>query len=270
MPTHGRFARLRNSTNNTRKILIEHRVVKSRAYASLSSAARVVLIEMMRRDNGSNNGRIKFGAEDGVFVRLGYDVTKRAMRELHAAGFIIMTVAANKYRGIPRKWRLTMIKTNGEAATFDFLKRPPENVIPVSQTPLNPPDGLSGAPELVSDGAMDAGSNHVHEHQDGQDPQRVASDSPARGGHGDEGEVWGRQTDTYRIPGSGDPPPAAASAAGRTRHRPAHEIEKLRGGATLHRLPMRHSPDDDPPMKSRALTNDRRGSRPRMRGKADD
>ena len=62
------------------------------AYRRLSAAARAVLTELLRRENGSNNGRIRFSGADHLTVgHADRQKTDRALRELRAEGFVVET-----------------------------------------------------------------------------------------------------------------------------------------------------------------------------------
>jgi hypothetical protein len=211
LPTHGHVPTWHNPTSNTRRIMLELRILRSTAYTSMPSAAKVVLIEMMRRETGGNNGHIRFGEKDGGHINLTVDVMKRAIPQVKNHGFIVETAPANKHRGIPRKWRLTMFKADGKAATDDFLQWPSKNVIPVSLAHLNSADGLSGAPKLRSVESAAIVADAAADHQNAQDLQALVPDSTEQNRAGEQGEVWVRQTDTYRIPVAG--PSASADPA---------------------------------------------------------
>jgi hypothetical protein len=191
LPTHGHVASLRNATNNTRRVLIEHRLLKSAAYRSMPSAAKVVLLELIRRENGSNNGRIRYGADFGPHIGLSADVTKRALRQVQDRGFIVISAAANKRAGVPRKWRLTTVKADGKAATTDFLNWRPKNGIPVSLVPLKAPDGLAGAPKRAPVASLDNHAEAPDETHNRQVSQGSQGNSPARSGPSEGGAFTG-------------------------------------------------------------------------------
>src|SRR4051812_45828979 len=58
-----------------RKVKLYHWMLDSPAWLRLRPAGRKTLIEMMRRLDGGNNGRIEFGARDGRHIALGPDKT---------------------------------------------------------------------------------------------------------------------------------------------------------------------------------------------------
>jgi hypothetical protein len=62
------------------KLHIEHWLLDSAAYKGLSNQTKCILIELMRRYNGGNNGSISFGGQDGARAGFSVDVTERAPR----------------------------------------------------------------------------------------------------------------------------------------------------------------------------------------------
>lgn len=121
-PTPGQVAARRARSGQGRRVQLLHSIFMSPKYRSLSGPAKVVLVELMRRYNGSNNGRILFGLHHGVHIGLSRDVTRRAIEQLAAAKFIVEHEPAKPGRqGKPRRWRLTMYKADGQRATSDFV-----------------------------------------------------------------------------------------------------------------------------------------------------
>jgi hypothetical protein len=113
-----------------RKLHIEHWLLDSAAFKGLSSQAKCILIELMRRYDGGNNGSISFGGPQGAYAGFSDDVTGRALGELRRARFIVQTEPAVAYLCRPRKWRLTIYPADGKPATKDFMRDPkprPEN-----------------------------------------------------------------------------------------------------------------------------------------------
>jgi hypothetical protein len=107
-----------------RRLHIEHRILKCSAYKGLSNPTKCILIELMRRYDGGNNGYIAFGGPSGAHAGFSADVTERALTELQRAGFIVQTALAVPYLRRPRKWRLTMYAADGKSATKDFMRNP--------------------------------------------------------------------------------------------------------------------------------------------------
>jgi len=104
-------------------LLIPHQILKSATYRAMSNPAKVFLVEAMRRYNGSNNGDIVLGGDDGRWIGLGRNITERAITENASAGFLVETTA-KPGRGRSRTWRLTMYNVGRSKATMDFLKVP--------------------------------------------------------------------------------------------------------------------------------------------------
>lgn len=122
----------RNPT--TRFARLDHRILNSPAYRSLSLAARALLVELTMLDNGENNGSLYLGVRDAA-GRLGMaDLTsvRSAFDELQELGFIEMTEdasfhvkAAEKSRA--RCWRLTWLAGPGrKGPSMAFMERQPQ------------------------------------------------------------------------------------------------------------------------------------------------
>jgi hypothetical protein len=106
----------------SRNLRLEHWVLESAGYKGLTNQAKCILIELMRRYDGGNNGRIIFGGPNGACAGFSADVTERALTELERAGFIVQTAPAVPWLSHPRKWRLTMYSADGKQATKDFMR----------------------------------------------------------------------------------------------------------------------------------------------------
>jgi len=104
------------------RLRLDHWLLDSTAYRNLTNPTKCILLELMRRYDGGNNGRISFGGADGASAGLSTDVTERALTELVRAGFLVQTATAVPHLRHPRKWRLTMYAADGRAATKDFMR----------------------------------------------------------------------------------------------------------------------------------------------------
>jgi DNA-binding transcriptional ArsR family regulator len=104
-----------------RRLHIEHWLLDCAAYKGLSNQAKCILIELMRRHDGGNNGSISFGGADGACAGFSTDVTERALTELERAGFLVQTAPAVPHLSHPRKWRLTMYEADRKSPTKDFM-----------------------------------------------------------------------------------------------------------------------------------------------------
>jgi hypothetical protein len=130
------------------KIHIKQYLLESGAYKDLSSSAKCILIELMRRYDGGNNGHISFGGPSGAWAGFSNDVTERALTELQRTGFIVQTATAVPHLSRPRNWRLTMYAAEGESATKNFMRdaRP--------TTPQKSYRGFSGAVDSAQNVSM--------------------------------------------------------------------------------------------------------------------
>jgi hypothetical protein len=106
------------------KLHIKQYLLENAAYRDLSSSAKCILIELMRRYDGGNNEDISFGGPGGAYAGFSNDVTERALTELQRAGFIVQTAPAVPHLSRPRNWRLTMYAADGKSATNDFMRNP--------------------------------------------------------------------------------------------------------------------------------------------------
>jgi DNA-binding transcriptional regulator YhcF (GntR family)/DNA-binding XRE family transcriptional regulator len=106
------------------RLHIEHWLLESAAYQGLSNQAKCILIELMRRYDGGNNGAISFGGSSGAYAGFSVDVTERALTELQRTGFIAQTAPAVPYLRRPRQWQLTMYASDSKPATKDFMRGP--------------------------------------------------------------------------------------------------------------------------------------------------
>jgi hypothetical protein len=125
------------------------------AWLALSPNAKVCLLVLAKRYNGSNNGKIGFGVRSGVFVPInGKELAERsfglspwqigrALTEAEQAGFIVCTQPASfNQKRLVREWRLTWLPSgtaNQHAATKEFASiRPAEKQKPVALVHLSP------------------------------------------------------------------------------------------------------------------------------------
>ncbi len=125
-PTYGAVPRW----SSERHLRLYNWMTEAPAYIALSSSAKCILWELMRRYDGNNNGIIGFGGQNGSHAKLSRDVTERALAEIECARFIVVTEPAIPHRKRPRKWRLAMYPADGKPATKDFMKAgsaPPQN-----------------------------------------------------------------------------------------------------------------------------------------------
>ncbi len=90
-----------------------------------SLAARWLLVELMLRYNGQNNGDISMSSREAAhLLNVSKDTANRAFAELRELGFIRMN-EQGVFRRHDRKattWILTEYSYNEQAATKDFMK----------------------------------------------------------------------------------------------------------------------------------------------------
>jgi hypothetical protein len=138
-------ANKKGRSDGRRFLLIDYWILESPAFLTLSANEIVVLLFMLKRYNGSNNGKIAFGVRSGCFVplqktgklvdrplKLSRSSIDRALDKLEAARFIRCTQPATfDQKRRTREWRLTWLPCNGQPATKDFVRQPSaENVEP--------------------------------------------------------------------------------------------------------------------------------------------
>jgi hypothetical protein len=131
--------------------------MESEAFRRLTPKAVTVLLYMVKRHNGVNNGSIAFGIRSGCFIKntgtgkledapisLGRTAIGDALIELQAAGFIAcesesVFVKATNYREgerFTREWRLTWLPVGEAQPTKDFVAGVPVPV-PKRERPLS-------------------------------------------------------------------------------------------------------------------------------------
>jgi hypothetical protein len=113
------------SNKLARYYAIHHWLVETAAWKSLSATERQVYIEMALLYNGSNNGRICFGARHGEkAIGIGKTTTANALKILQERGFISIVrrghFAMLESHRAATEWRLTEFPCEGELATKNF------------------------------------------------------------------------------------------------------------------------------------------------------
>lgn len=138
---HTRKPKRPNATGRvdiSRFVRLDHRIVTSNAYRSLTPNARSLLVEIAMIYNGVNNGSLYLSVRDGAH-RLGVaDLTaaSRAFDELMALGFLELAQEAHfrvkaSETSRARCWRLTWLVGPGrKAPSWDFLEREPDPQTP--------------------------------------------------------------------------------------------------------------------------------------------
>jgi hypothetical protein len=74
-----------------RFVQLFHWMLDSPAWKDLDAVARAIYIEVQKRYNGSNNGRISYSARQAAKeLKIGKDTAARGLRSLEAHGFIVV------------------------------------------------------------------------------------------------------------------------------------------------------------------------------------
>jgi hypothetical protein len=106
----------------------------SPAWKSLPGNARALYIDIARRYNGSNNGRISYSVREAVQLRISKSTAVCLLNILQARGFIIRTkrgAFSLKTTKDASEWQITEFDSDHPPAhaTKDFMRwRPPESV----------------------------------------------------------------------------------------------------------------------------------------------
>jgi hypothetical protein len=122
------------SESEPRFVQIPFWVLESEAARTISPTATKVLLFIVKRHNGTNNGTIGFGARSGCFLRppgakeledapigLAPRTVSDALFELERAGFIRCTRQSTfDQKRTTREWRLTWLPCGSEPPTKEF------------------------------------------------------------------------------------------------------------------------------------------------------
>jgi len=114
-------------TSEVRHVRLYHWMLKSPAFESLSVGARSLLVEIMKRHNGLNNGEISFSQrEAGEGLGCSKNTATKWFWELENKGFIVATQRGSFHQKVRHAttWRLTMLECDGKQATKDFMRNP--------------------------------------------------------------------------------------------------------------------------------------------------
>lgn len=144
----------RNS--HKRYVRIDHELMDTPAFRSLSPVARCLLLELTRRHNASNNGSLWLSVRDAAAL-VGVSDLKAATRafdELRGVGFIVMTADAHfsvkaSDTARARCWRLTFeaVPAISKPATHDYRNA----VVPVGSAERRCRSGLAAVARWKND-----------------------------------------------------------------------------------------------------------------------
>lgn len=123
-----RHDRKGRSRKGERFVKLEHWMLKSEAWRSLTPPARALYVELAQRYNGLNNGEISMAVREAArLIHVAKDTVSKAFRELLAKGFIRSNVPGDfnwKIRHATT-WFLTQHPVGDIAATKEFMRWSP-------------------------------------------------------------------------------------------------------------------------------------------------
>lgn len=118
-----------NAKGRTKKgirfVKIDHWVMATMAWLSLSAAARALYVELLRRYNGHNNGQISLSVREAArLLHIAKDTASKAFKELEEKGFVKRNVCGsfNWKRRHATTWILTEYEFDDEPATKEFAR----------------------------------------------------------------------------------------------------------------------------------------------------
>ena len=146
-----RIRALNGSKRGKRQYVQLYRNIKrSQAYHSLSVYARALLIELIDRHNGCNNGMIGLGVREAKYeLGCSQGRVSRAMRELDDAGLARPT-KIGAWRGRrATEWRLMFLRCDKtqEPAVTQWEQRKPHSEFTLGYAEVHP--GTSGTSEFT-------------------------------------------------------------------------------------------------------------------------
>lgn len=127
------------SEGQARFVQFPYWLLETQAAWDLSGTAFKVLVYVLKRFNGANNGQIGFGARSGCFVRdpktgklqdVPIGIRPRtmsdALAEIERAGFFVCTKASTfDQKRRTKEWRLTWLPADNKPATKEFVTATP-------------------------------------------------------------------------------------------------------------------------------------------------
>lgn len=115
--------------DSTKFVKLDHSFLDAQSRAGLSIGARSLIVELMRRYTGTNNGKIYLPTREAA-ERLGIHRTtvSRFYSELKDTGFIVETKTyclGLDGKGQASKWRMTHLPCYGKPPTRDYENKTP-------------------------------------------------------------------------------------------------------------------------------------------------
>jgi hypothetical protein len=108
-----------------RWVQLYHYMLDSEAWRSLQHLDQAIYVELCRRYNGQNNGKIFFSLREGAErFKAGKMTVSRSLERLSDRGFVVPTKKGAFHCKIRHatEWRLTDYDCDGSLATKDFMR----------------------------------------------------------------------------------------------------------------------------------------------------
>jgi hypothetical protein len=122
-----------SKSKHERYVKLRYWLLDSPAWQSLPGSARALYVQIVRRYNGSNNGRIPYSVREAMQVRVSKGMAKHLFDLLQDRGFIVCTkrgAFSLKTTRQASQWRLTEYNADAPIAahaTKEFMRWvPPE------------------------------------------------------------------------------------------------------------------------------------------------
>jgi hypothetical protein len=113
-------------------VMLTEDLLRTAAYRSLSANARALLVELIRRFNGSNNGYISMSVREAAKL-CGYSArpAMKALKDLRGRGFIKSRMKGSFDRKVRHasEWELTFHPVGNSIPTHDYLKWKPSEAV---------------------------------------------------------------------------------------------------------------------------------------------
>ena len=118
-------------------VRLSRELMECDAWRDLSSGARDVLLELMYRYNGQNNGSVVLSVRQaGARTNCTENTALKRLREIEEHGFVRCSRKGSftTKGGHASEWTLTLFPLNGEPPTKDFLRWQKQNTVAKIQT----------------------------------------------------------------------------------------------------------------------------------------
>ncbi len=139
----GRRVNAKGRNDGEQYVKLSYRMLRSDAWRSLGGPAMKVYFELRTRFNGGNNGQLTLSLDEAKrLLKLGKATVGRALTELQAKGFIVMTKRGQWYGRQATEYAVTDKPVKGLPATNAWKHWRPEKQILGSE--VDPSAPLTG------------------------------------------------------------------------------------------------------------------------------